>query len=82
MAHLADTVERDPQLRHHYQVVHQPVRPELDIPIDREMARWRGAEHLLRRAPGTGEHNEEIVRDILGRSEDDYIQLIVDEVLG
>ena len=80
--HLADTHDRDPQLRHHYQVVHQPTRPEIDVPVDREMARWRGAEHLLERSPGIGEHNEEVVRGMLGRSEEEYIRLLVDEILG
>lgn len=80
--HLADTYERDPHLRGHYQIVHQPVQPDVDIPIDREMAQWRGAELVLRRAPAMGEHNEQVVREMLGRSEEDYIRLIVDEILG
>jgi crotonobetainyl-CoA:carnitine CoA-transferase CaiB-like acyl-CoA transferase len=79
--HLADTYERDPQLRHHYQIVHQPVAPDVDVPIDREMARWRGADHRLVRSPMLGEHNEYVVREILGRSEQDYIDLLVEEVL-
>ncbi|MGF1597578.1 MAG: CoA transferase [Acidimicrobiales bacterium] len=79
--HLADTHDRDPQLRHHYQVVHQPVDPTVDIPIDREAARWRGAEHRLVRSPGLGEHNEHIVCDLLGRSEQDFIDLLVEGVL-
>ena len=80
--HLADTYERDPQLRHHYQLVRQPVAPEVDVPIDREPARWRGTDHRLDRSPMMGEHNEYVVREILGRSEEEYISLIVDDVLG
>jgi benzylsuccinate CoA-transferase BbsF subunit len=80
--HLAETFDRDPQLRHHYQVVHQPSRPDVDIPIDREPARWQGADHVLTRSPGIGEHNEHIVRDLLGRSEADYVQLLLDDILG
>jgi crotonobetainyl-CoA:carnitine CoA-transferase CaiB-like acyl-CoA transferase len=79
--HLADTYEQDPQLRHHYQIVQQPSAPSIDIPIDREPARWRGADHLLRRAPGMGEHNEYVVRDLLGYADADYIDLVVDGVL-
>ncbi len=79
--HLADTYERDPQLRDHYQIVHQPTAPEVDIPIDREMARWRGADHRLVRSPMLGEHNEEIVQHLLGRSEQAYIDLVVQGVL-
>ncbi|MDH4144259.1 MAG: CoA transferase, partial [Acidimicrobiia bacterium] len=85
--HLADTYERDPQLRSHYQIVHQPSAPDVDIPIDREAARWLDRDgspqdHRLRRAPGLGEHNEYVVRDLLGRSEADYVQLLIDGVLG
>ncbi len=79
--HLADTYDRDPQLRHHYQIVHQPIAPDVDIPIDREMARWRGSEHRLVRAPMLGEHNEHVIRDVLGRSEQDWIDLLVADVL-
>ena len=79
--HLADTYERDPQLRHHYQIVNQPSAPDVDIPIDREMAQWRGADHRLVRSPMLGEHNEYVVREILGRSEQDWIDLLVDGIL-
>ena len=79
--HLADTYERDPQLRDHYQIVHQPSAPSVEIPIDREPARWRGVDHRLLRAPGMGEHNEQVVRQLLGYSEESYIQLVIDGVL-
>lgn len=78
----ADTYDRDPQLRNHYQIVQQPSRPDIDIPIDREAAQWRGTELLLNQSPGLGEHNEHVVRELLGRSEEDYVQLILDGVLG
>ncbi|MFT7601297.1 MAG: crotonobetainyl-CoA:carnitine CoA-transferase CaiB-like acyl-CoA transferase [Acidimicrobiales bacterium] len=80
--HLVDTYERDPQLRHHYQTVHQPSRPQIDIPIDREAAQWVGADHRITRSPGLGEHNEHVVRELLGRSEEEYVQLLLDDVLG
>ncbi len=80
--HLADTFERDPQLRHHYQIVHQPSAPEIDIPIDREAAQWRGFDHRIVRSPALGEHNEHVIREILGWPEERYIQLLVDDVLS
>lgn len=80
--HLKDTYEKDPQLRDHYQIVHQPHAPDLDIPIDREIAQWVGYEHRLERSPMMGEHNEYVVRELLGRSEEDYINMIVNDVLG
>jgi crotonobetainyl-CoA:carnitine CoA-transferase CaiB-like acyl-CoA transferase len=80
--HVADTYERDPQLRHHYQIVHQPSAPSIDIPIDREAAQWRGWDHRLVRAPGLGEHNEHVLRDLLGYPEERYVQLLLDGTLG
>ena len=80
--HLPEMLDRDPQLRHHYQTVTQPSRPEIDIPIDREAAQWRGQELLLQRSPGLGEHNEHVARELLGLSEEEYVQLILDGVLG
>jgi crotonobetainyl-CoA:carnitine CoA-transferase CaiB-like acyl-CoA transferase len=68
---LREMMEVDPILSAHYQVVHQPGVPDVDIPIDLELARWVGADHILRRAPGFGEHNEEIARKILGLSDDE-----------
>ncbi|MEM7273523.1 MAG: CoA transferase [Actinomycetota bacterium] len=80
--HLADTIEKDPQLRWHYQTVNQPIRPDVDIPIDREIAQWLGHDHRLVRAPMLGEHNEYVVRELLGRPEDEYIRLLIEDVLG
>ena len=79
--HLAETYERDPQLRHHYQLLQQPVRPDVDIPINREAAQWAGHELRLTRSPAIGEHNQHVVCDILGHSEEHYVQLILDDVL-
>ena len=79
--HLAETYERDPQLRHHYQLLQQPVRPDVAIPINRETAQWVGHELRLTRAPAVGEHNQHIVCDILGHTEDEYVQLIIADVL-
>ena len=79
--HLKDMMEVDPQLPHHYQQLNQPVAPETDIPIDREAARWYGLAHDLTRAPMTGEHNQYVVQELLGYSDEDFAQLIIDNVL-
>lgn len=79
--HLKDMLETDPQLPDHYQQVRQPALPDVDIPIDREAARWIGARLDLKRAPTLGEHNQYVVQTILGRSDEEFVQLIVDEVL-
>ncbi|MGY9071975.1 MAG: CaiB/BaiF CoA transferase family protein [Acidimicrobiales bacterium] len=79
--HLADTYDRDPQLRDHVQIVHQPIAPDIDVPITREAARWVGEELLLKRSPGLGEHNEHVVKELLGRPDETYVQLLIDGVL-
>ena len=79
---VSDTVDRDPQLRSHYQMVRQPSAPDVDIPIDSEPARWVGADHRLTRSPELGEHNHEVVVDMLGRSEAEYEALIASSVLS
>jgi crotonobetainyl-CoA:carnitine CoA-transferase CaiB-like acyl-CoA transferase len=80
--HLRDMLELDPQLPGHYQTVRQPEAPEVDIVIDREAARWVGHELELARAPMPGEHNVYVVQELLGRSDEDFARLVVDEVLS
>ncbi len=79
---LQDTYERDPQMRHHYQKLRHPLAPDLELPVDREIIRFAGLEHTIQRGPLWGEHNEEIVRDVLGRDEDTYVQWVLNEVLS
>ena len=82
VAHLDECFESDPQLKHSYQHVHQPARPDIDIPINREVAQWVGQSHELTRAPMMGEHNQYVVQELLGHSEETFVQLLLDEVLG
>jgi crotonobetainyl-CoA:carnitine CoA-transferase CaiB-like acyl-CoA transferase len=78
---LRDTFVRDPQLRHHYQRVSHPHAPGVELPVDREAIRFAGRDHVLARGPIFGEHNEPIMRELLGRSEAEYVKLVLDEVL-
>ncbi len=80
--HLKDMLEKDPQLPGHYQTLFQPVAPDVEIPVDREAARWVGATLDLVRAPGLGEHNQHVVQNLLGKSDEEFVQLIADEVLN
>ena len=79
--HLKDMLEQDPQLPNHYQQVRQPVAPQVDIPVDREAARWVGAELNLQRAPTLGEHNQYVLQEILGLDDESFIALIADDVV-
>jgi len=80
--HLKDMLEDDPQLSAHYQQVQQPCAPDVDIPIDKEAARWVGAEHTLTRSPMQGEHNQHVVQELLGMSDDEFVTLVINEVLS
>jgi benzylsuccinate CoA-transferase BbsF subunit len=80
--HLRDMLERDPQMPAHYQWVRQPVAPDIDIPIDREAARWVGHTHELRRAPTLGEHNQYVLQEILGLDDEAFVQLLAANVVS
>ena len=78
---LRDTLELDPQLQHHYERVTQPSDPDAEIAIDGEAIRFVGVERPLQRAPMLGEHNEYILRDIVGLSQEEFDQLVADGVI-
>ena len=78
---LRDTLEVDPQLRHHYQRVRQPSDPEVEVTIDGEAIRFVGVEHRLERAPMLGEHNEHVLCKILGLPQEEFDRLVLDEII-
>lgn len=80
--HLRDMLELDPQLPQHYQVVHQPEAPDVDIVIDREAARWVGRELTLRRSPILGEHNLHVAQEIVGLTDEAFAELLAADVLS
>ena len=79
---LRDTLERDPQLRDHYPRVRHPKAPDVELPIDREAIRFVGADLAVSRGPMLGEHNEDVVRKLLGRSDEEYVSLVLDGILA
>ena len=78
---LRDMIETDPQMRHHYQRIRQPSDPDFEITIDGEPIRLAGHDRLLERAPTLGEHNEYVLREILGLSQQEFDALVVDGVV-
>jgi benzylsuccinate CoA-transferase BbsF subunit len=78
---IEDLMEYDPQLahRHHYW--------KLDHPEIGEYVAWGPPYKLskspaeLRSAPLLGEHNEFAMKDILGMTDEEVVELIIDEVL-
>jgi len=79
---LADLVAHDPQLVGHYQPTRQPSAPDLEILVDAEPIRIVGATHTLERAPMLGEHNEYVLRDLLGLPMDEFDQLVIDGIVN
>ena len=79
---LRDMMETDPQMPSHYQRVRQPSDPDWEIAIDGEPIRFAGQDRLLERAPMLGEHNEYILRDVLGLSEKEFDDLVVERVIA
>ena len=82
IAHLRDMMEVDPQLKAHFQQVRQDAAPDVDIPVHREAAQWEGADLVLNRSPGVGEHNQYVVQEILGLSDEQFVDLMIREILG
>jgi crotonobetainyl-CoA:carnitine CoA-transferase CaiB-like acyl-CoA transferase len=80
--HLKDMLEVDPQLPAHYHQIRQPVAPDVDVPVDREAARWVGRDLDLERAPMLGEHNQYIVQQILGKSDEEFALLLANEIIA
>ena len=79
---LRDMIETDPQMRHHYQRIRQPSDPDFEITIDGEPIRLAGQDRVLERAPTLGEHNEYVLREILGLSQQEFDALVVDGVVA
>ena len=67
--HLRDAMEVDPQLARHYQATHQPSHPDTAIPIQGEPIQEAFAYRPSGRAPMYGEHTDEILRTVLGRTD-------------
>jgi crotonobetainyl-CoA:carnitine CoA-transferase CaiB-like acyl-CoA transferase len=80
---LRDMMDIDEHFRDHYQQVEQPSHPGFGIWIDG--APWEFA-HLerrtLERSPMLGEHNEDVLSGLLGKSGDEIAELIAAGVVG
>lgn len=72
---IADAIEKDPQLSSHYQLVTQPGYPDLTVPTQRDPMQEAGRPRPVRRAPGYGEHNGYVLRELLGLSAEEVAEL-------
>ena len=79
---IADQLDRDPCLERHYQTLDQPTAPGLVITVNAEPIRLAGVDQRVRRAPGLGEHNDFVFREIVGLSDDEFAELAGSGVIG
>ena len=80
---LRDMMELDEHFKGHYQYLHQPTAPDFRIAVDGEAIRFTHEdERILQRAPTLGEHNEYVLRDLLGLPQDEIDALILDGVIA
>jgi crotonobetainyl-CoA:carnitine CoA-transferase CaiB-like acyl-CoA transferase len=80
---LADMMDVDEHFRDHYQQVEQPSHPGTEIWIDG--APWEFAHlepRVLERSPMLGEHNQEVLSSLLGKSEIEIAELVAAGVVG
>jgi benzylsuccinate CoA-transferase BbsF subunit len=78
---LEDVTTRDPWLPGNHFVPLVRDGEDVVFTTHAQPARINGESPSLRRAPRMGEHNEEVFREMLGISEDELAQLIVDGVV-
>jgi crotonobetainyl-CoA:carnitine CoA-transferase CaiB-like acyl-CoA transferase len=73
---LRDAMEIDDRLSvRHYITVEQPSHPGLKVPIQNTPIQTAGEPRTVGRAPMYGEDNDYVLRDILGRSAADVLEL-------
>ncbi len=80
---LRDMMDIDEHFRDHYQRVEQPSHPGFGIWID--AAPWEFAHlerRVLERSPMLGEHNEEVLSGLLGKSQEEIADLVAAGVVG
>ncbi len=80
---LRDMMDIDEHFRDHYQRVEQPSHPGFGIWVDRPPWEFAHLEpRVIERSPMLGEHNEEILSGLLGKTGDEIAELIAAGVVG
>ena len=78
---LADMVVRDPHLPDHHLRAVAREGESVSFLTHAQPIRLDGESPPLRRAPLMGEDNEYVFRDLLGMSEDEYVQALADQAI-
>ena len=76
---IEDLVETDPSMHGFFHEFDHPVG--VKFMAQNQPFLWNGERLPIRRAPFFGEHNEQVYRQELGLSEEEFTQLLVEEVI-
>lgn len=76
---IGDLVEADPAMRDYFVRLSHP--EVADILIENEPIIWDGERLPVTLAPLMGEHNEEVLCGLLGLTEEQFAQLLIDKVI-
>lgn len=83
VAHLEDSLTRDPVLSDHFVSVEAPpTDPGVSMLVDGEAIRFEGIDREIRRAPMLGEHNEYVLGEVAGLSAGEIDQFLVEGVIS
>jgi crotonobetainyl-CoA:carnitine CoA-transferase CaiB-like acyl-CoA transferase len=78
---LEDMVTRDPWLPGRHLVPLTRDGEDITYTTHAQPARMGGIRPPLRRAPRMGEHIDQVYKEMLGISDDEFVQLLVDKVI-
>jgi len=76
---IEDLVESDPSMKGFFHEFDHPVG--IKFMAQNQPFLWNGERLPIRRAPFFGEHNEQVYRNELGLTEEEFTRLLVDEVI-
>jgi benzylsuccinate CoA-transferase BbsF subunit len=76
LEHVGDLVDRDPGMRDFFAPFAHPTG--IDFLVQNQPFTWDGERLPVSRAPLLGEHNEEVLRGLLGLSEEQLQDLLID----
>jgi benzylsuccinate CoA-transferase BbsF subunit len=76
---VGDLVEHDPGMRDHFVTFAHP--EGVDILVQQEPLIWNGERLPLALAPLMGEHNDDVFQNLLGHSQDQVVELMVEQVI-
>lgn len=71
---IADSMDKDPQLKRHFEVVSHASAPEVEIPIAGEPIQVAGLRRKMGRVPLYGQDTDYVLKDILGCSESEIAE--------